>query len=141
MTSNPVHLLSLSRRARSGRVLLCWMALLLPPHEALSESRTAAADPPIPVCIYASRSYSSGALLCIHRSLALVCRSDGPQAIWVAETDKEISGRCGSATASRHPPSRLRAAFRTRHGEPATSGANSALQDKCFDFAGKRYCE
>jgi hypothetical protein len=127
----------LSPRLLAVRVLVCSIALLLTGGETFSASDL---TPGVPVCIYASKSYSSGALLCIHKSLALVCRSEGSQATWATLADNELAERCGGPIVSPYRP-RLHAAFRTRRREPVATGANGALQSKCFDFAGKRYCE
>lgn len=145
--SRPIGVLKIGTGAsqlyplRSIALAAALIALLLPQREAMSASTTAAADPSIPVCIYASKNYSSGALVCVQKSVALVCRSEGLQAAWVTVTDKEVSERCDGPTVSSHPRPRLRAAFRARRPKLVTRGANSSLQAKCFDFAGKRYCE
>lgn len=114
-------------------------ALLLvmssPIGSALSAPAEATPEQSIPVCIYASKSYSTGALVCVHSALALVCRIEGLQATWAPVNDKELSGGCTGPTAHPHAPRRLRTALRTRRHEQPMSEA------KCFNFAGKRYCE
>lgn len=88
-----------------------------------------------PVCVYASKNYSEGAFLCVQKSIALTCRSDGVQPVWTTVTDKDLTDRCASAEPYSRPHRRLRTALRVHHRSFSIEGA------KCFEFNGKRYCE
>jgi hypothetical protein len=87
-------------------------------------------------CVYASRSYSDGAFLCVQKSVALVCRSDGGRFAWTTVTDKDMADRCTTPEPNVRPHhARVRTAFRAHHRDRLIGAA------KCFDFNGKRYCE
>jgi hypothetical protein len=88
-------------------------------------------------CLYASRSYSDGALLCVQKSIALICRSEAGRFSWSTVADRELADRCTAASEPIVRPRlrHVRTAYRARQHEPATGAA------KCFDFNGKRYCE
>lgn len=127
------HTLSVS--ALASRMLLCIVTLLLAPGEAFSAPDKAMFDQQIPVCIYASKTYSAGALLCVHKSVALICKNEGLQVSWVTVSDKELTDRCVGPTVHAKSGWRMRSAYQVRHPAPSPSSA------KCFDFGGKRYCE
>ena len=101
---------------------------------------TAAAAGPIGgSCLYRSKLYSDGALICVQRSLMLGCSSDGVHASWRAVTDQSLQSRCvGPAIAAYQPPERRTHRIHTLRYRVSMPVSMSA---KCFDFAGKRYCE
>jgi hypothetical protein len=92
-----------------------------------------------PACLYESKSYSDGALVCVQKSLMLKCTADGPGASWQTVTDTDLSGHCQAATAAVYaPPSRH---FRHWH---AVSYRHEPVREpaaKCFGFNGRQYCE
>jgi hypothetical protein len=93
-----------------------------------------------PACLYESRSYSTGAYICVQKSLMLNCSGDGEQATWKLVADRELSERCVAPTALTAAPVPRRHArrdFARRHSiEPARE-----VSTKCFNFNGKSYCE
>lgn len=104
----------------------------------LAATASGQAEPTAPNCVYASRSYSDGAFLCVQKSVALICRSDGGRFTWTTVTDKDLADRCtapAAAPAARPRHTRVRTAYRVHYRNPAIGAA------KCFDFNGKRYCE
>lgn len=96
---------------------------------ALAESEPAA------VCIYASQSYSNGAMVCAQKALMLTCQTNGARPTWAVVTDKELSNRCSEAAAHSRTRPRVYASYRRPRSEAIGGGA------KCFEFNGKRYCE
>lgn len=93
-------------------------------------------EPTTPTCVYASKSYSDGAFLCVQKSVALICRSDGGRFAWATVTDKDLADRCTTAEPYVRPHhARVRTAYRMHRRDPMISAA------KCFEFNGKRYCE
>jgi hypothetical protein len=96
-------------------------------------AQTAPAD----ICVYASKTYTSGAYLCLNRSLMLSCTTDGGHPAWKAVTEPQLAGACHAnedfyvARRSRH------VSYRRRIASPPVPGTSA----KCFDFAGKHYCE
>lgn len=97
--------------------------------QALAESESAA------TCVYASQSYSNGALVCAQKSVMLTCQTDGARSTWIVVTDRELSNRCGESAAFSRPRPRVYANYRRHQREQIVPGA------KCFEFNGKRYCE
>ena len=94
------------------------------------------AEPTSANCVYASRNYSDGAFLCVQKSVALICRSDGGRFTWTTIADKDLADRCTAPAAAARPHrARVRMAYRTHHRNPLISAT------KCFDFNGKHYCE
>lgn len=126
---------SASAAALARQTLLCIVVLLLAPGEAFSAPEKAMLDREIPVCIYASKSYSAGALFCVQKSIALICKNDGLHVSWVPVSDKDLAGRCVEPIVHARSGCRMRGAQRVRHSTPIPSSP------KCFDFDGKRYCE
>jgi len=117
------------RMSRSLTVALAAFAMLA----TTTPGRT---EPVTPTCVYASKTYSDGAFLCVQKSIALICRSDGGRFTWATVTDKDLADRCTTPEPYVHPlRARVRAAYRIRHRDPVISAA------KCFEFNGKRYCE
>lgn len=110
-------------------------ALLLTTFATLAAGTPSRAEQMSPVCVYASKNYSEGAFLCVQKSIALICRSDGAQPVWTTVTDKDLADRCASAGPYSRPHRRVRTAFRAHHRNFSIEGA------KCFEFNGKRYCE
>ncbi|WP_431205523.1 hypothetical protein ACQ86E_11755 [Bradyrhizobium betae] len=113
------------------------LTIALAAFAALSAAAPGQAEPATPTCVYASRSYSDGAFLCVQKSIALICRSDGGRFSWTTVADKDLADRCTAAAPHVRPHHvRVRtAAYRVHHRDPSISAA------KCFDFGGKRYCE
>ncbi|MBR0966252.1 DUF1496 domain-containing protein [Bradyrhizobium diazoefficiens] len=112
------------------KIALAALAVLLAATPGEAEQTT-------PTCLYASRSYSNGAFLCVQKSVALICRSDGGRLSWTTVTDKDLADRCTAPVPhARTHHARVRtAAYRIHHRDPSISPA------RCFDFNGKRYCE
>jgi len=92
------------------------------------------------VCIYDSKSYSDGALICVYRSLMLTCSLDGAKASWKPVTDPKLASVC---EASRARPREVEAPLRPRHrhGLRHPVRINADRSTKCFVFNGKQYCE
>jgi len=89
-----------------------------------------------PICIYASKNYGEGAFLCVQKTIALICRSEGARSAWTIVTDRDLADRCASATEPYfRPHPRGRTAFRARRQDLSIGGG------KCFEFNGKQYCE
>src|SRR5882724_7362603 len=90
-----------------------------------------------PACLYASKSYSDGAFVCVQKALMLSCSSDGARATWKIVADKDLSQRCVVPTTVAYAPPRpqARRIIRARMNTAAGSAA------KCFHFNGKQYCE
>jgi len=103
---------------------------------ALAQAAPAAS----PVCVYDSKSYSDGALICVNRALMLSCSLDGAKASWKPVTDTRLASICEAPSAR---PRVVEAPPRTRHRHglrhPARVNANQSA--KCFVFNGKQYCE
>ena len=85
------------------------------------------------LCIYAGKPYSSGAIVCVQKSLMLTCRAEGSSPAWTVVADKDIADRCAVSTASFQRQYSLRVNYHPQ-GVPIGRG-------RCFDFAGRRYCE
>jgi hypothetical protein len=96
--------------------------------------------PASPVCIYDSKSYSDGALICVNRSLMLTCSLDSAKASWKPVTDPKLASVCEAPSARSHvveaPPRPRR-----RHGIRHPMRVNAGRSPKCFVFNGKQYCE
>jgi Protein of unknown function (DUF1496) len=114
----------------SALILLCCGGVLVCPGLAAAE----------PACLYESRSYSTGAYICVQKSLMLNCTNNGERAEWKLVADRELSERCvapTALTASAVPRRHVRPRFARRHViEPAKE-----VSAKCFSFNGKSYCE
>lgn len=111
-------------------------AVLLSALATLAATAPASAEPAASTCVYASRSYSDGAFLCVQKSVALICRSDGGRFSWTTVTDKDMADRCTAPAPDVRPHrARVRTAYRVHRRAPIISAA------KCFDFNGKHYCE
>ena len=91
-------------------------------------------------CLYASKSYSDGAFVCVQKSLMLSCSSDGTRATWKVVADKNLSERCVTPAALAYAPPPRRQARRT-HAICARFGTAAKASAKCFSFNGKQYCE
>lgn len=130
-TSSTISATGPTLRRRRGR-LASLVALAVLTATGTGHAETVAAS-----CLYASRSYSDGAVLCVQRSIALICRSEAGRFAWSTVPDRELADRCTAASEPivRPRPRHVRTAYRARQYEPATGAA------KCFDFNGKRYCE
>jgi hypothetical protein len=93
-----------------------------------------------PVCVYESRSYSDGALICVNRALMLSCSLDGGRASWKPVMDQKLADVCEASRARPRvveaPPRR-----RHRHGVRHPVRVNADRSPKCFVFNGKQYCE
>jgi hypothetical protein len=118
------------RHRVSALMLLCCGGLVVCPGPAAADS----------ACLYESRSYSTGAYICVQKSLMLNCTADSERATWKLVADRELSERCvapTALTASPVPRRHLRPRFARRHEiEPAKE-----VSAKCFTFNGKSYCE
>jgi hypothetical protein len=101
----------------------------------------ASAQPASPVCVYDSKSYSDGALICVNRALMLSCSLDGVRASWKPVTDTHLASVCEAPSARPRvveaPPPRPR----HRHGLRHPPRINASQSAKCFVFNGKQYCE
>jgi hypothetical protein len=93
-----------------------------------------------PVCLYESKSYSDGALICVNRALMLSCSLDGGRASWKPVTDLKLASVCEAPTVRPRiveaPPR-----SRHRHGLRHPVRVNADRSAKCFVFNGKQYCE
>jgi hypothetical protein len=118
------------------RIFLAALSVSLWTTVAWAQSAPAA----LPVCVYESRSYSDGALICIYRTLMLTCSLDGPKASWKPVTDQKLASVCEASTARPRavetPPRPRR-----RHGLHHPMRNNADRSAKCFVFNGKQYCE
>ena len=88
-------------------------------------------------CLYASKSYSEGASICLRPSLMLSCRAEGARMVWTVVTDQDISRLCSGPVVARFHARSVRTALR-RASPPERSTAAAA---KCFQFNGRTYCE
>ena len=50
--------------------------------------------PPVPVCIYNSRSFSDGAHICFQKYLMMICSTDNNRPVWKIVTDKDLNRYC-----------------------------------------------
>jgi hypothetical protein len=99
-------------------------------------------------CMYNGRPYSEGAVICIQRSVMQSCTFDGTHAVWRTLTDTGLGDRClGPATTAyapqRHLHRRHVAQYQASPIAVSTRlvGTRLGSGGRCFDFAGKRYCE
>ena len=93
-----------------------------------------------PVCLYESKSYTDGALICVYRTLMLSCSSDGAKASWKPVNDRSLANVCESS-AERPRVAEAPPRVRHRHGVREHPRFNTAFSPKCFVFNGKQYCE
>ncbi len=93
-----------------------------------------------PVCVYESRSYSDGALICIYRTLMLSCSSDGAKTSWKPVTDQKLASVC-EAPSARPRVAEVPPRPHHRHGLRHAARVNADRSAKCFVFNGKQYCE
>jgi hypothetical protein len=100
---------------------------------------TAQSQPASPVCIYGSKSYTDGALICAYRSLMLTCSAEGSKATWKPVTDRSLAGACD--TISEGPPLETPSHPHRGHGIHHAVRINADRSAKCFVFNGKQYCE
>ena len=49
---------------------------------------------PLPGLRLCEQRYSDGAFVCVQKSVALICRSDGGRFNWSIVTDKDLADRC-----------------------------------------------
>src|SRR5437660_1152818 len=70
------------------------------------------ATPASPVCVYESKSYTDGALICVYRTLMLSCSLDGAKASWKPVTEQKLASVCEASTAR---PRVVEAPPRPRH--------------------------
>jgi hypothetical protein len=117
------------------RIFLAVLSASLWTTTAWAQSAPAAS----PVCVYESRSYSDGALICIYRTLMLSCSSDGAKASWKPVTDQKLASVCEASSARPRVVEAPRA--RHRHGLRHPVRVNAERSAKCFVFNGKQYCE
>lgn len=106
---------------------------------------------PVPVCIYASQSFSEGAQVCMQRNAMLTCTASGDKAVWKAETDRQVNARCLASFQSNRvvtpgPGARPVLAWRARPrtaAAPAPQAAPAAASSgsNCFTFNNRRFCE
>jgi len=119
---------------RAASVALCIATLA---------SAAAAQSPPAaqasPVCVYESKSYSDGALICAHRSLMLACSTESAKAVWKPVTDRSLASVCD--TAGERPRIETPSRPRRRHGIHHPAPIDADRSAKCFFFNGKQYCE
>jgi hypothetical protein len=105
--------------------------------EPLRSEQTVTAGP---TCLYESKSYSDGALICVQKFLMLNCSSDGTSATWKTVTESGLVERCVKPIALAHPPvprPHARRKYMARHGREPPRQASA----KCFSFDGRQYCE
>ena len=93
-----------------------------------------------PVCVYESRSYSDGALICINRALMLSCSLDGSRASWKPVNDPKLASVC-EASRARSRVVEATPRPRHRHGVRHPVKVQADRSPKCFVFNGKQYCE
>ncbi len=117
-------------RAIAAVVLLC-----VGPTAALAQAAPSASSP---VCVYQSKSYSDGALLCAYRTLMLTCSVDGAKASWKPGTDEKLASACEASSAR---PRVVEAPPRPRHRLRHPARVNADRSPKCFVFNSKQYCE
>lgn len=86
-----------------------------------------------PACMYASRSYSDGAVVCVQKLLMMMCQADRVRPTWTVVTEKEMTDRCVTSTASFQRHLSLRVNYRSRNVSVGGS--------RCFNFDGRLYCE
>jgi len=94
-------------------------------------------------CMYDGRPYSEGAVICIQRSVMQSCTLDGTHAVWRTLTDPGLGDRClGRATTAYAPQRHLHRRHVAQYqGSPFAVSTRLGSGGRCFDFAGKRYCE
>src|SRR3954469_2673437 len=107
---------------------------------AIAGATSAAAEPaPADACVYASKNYSSGAYLCLNKSLMLSCSIDGGHPAWKTVSEPQLSGACTANEDFVVERRSRRAHFHRRVMSRAPPVTPTSA--KCFEFAGKRYCE
>lgn len=101
---------------------------------------SAAPEPkPSPVCLYESKAYSEGAVVCVQKSLMLTCTADGDRVSWKPVSDRDINDRC-TAPKAHHEPEQTRPRIHRRH--VVVHRAFPFVENpKCFVFNGREYCE
>jgi len=100
----------------------------------------AQAAPASQVCVYDSKSYSDGALICVNRALMLGCSLDGAKASWKPVTEQKLAGVCDHPSVRPHVVEAPRQP-RHRHGLRHPARVQADRSAKCFAFNGKQYCE
>lgn len=123
----------MARLFSCGLGFIALLIFFVLPAKAQTQSASA------PLCVYDSKDYSGGAVICVQKSMMLSCQEDAGKATWKIVTDKEINARCVAPIArtadSASRPRYRRTAIRPQVLRPADPNA------KCFNFNGKRYCE
>jgi hypothetical protein len=99
----------------------------------------AQSQPASPVCVYGSKSYTDGALICAYRSLMLTCSAESAKATWKPVTDRSLASACD--TISEGPRVETPSRPHRRHGIRHAVRINADRSAKCFVFNGKQYCE
>jgi len=97
-----------------------------------------------PTCLYESKSFSDGALLCVQKSLMLKCSADGANASWNTVVDNDLTARCQTSTAFVGSPAPRHSAgrhFLYRHALLHQHEPAHQIAAKCFSFNGRSYCE
>jgi uncharacterized protein DUF1496 len=89
------------------------------------------------VCLYASKTYSEGASVCVGRSLMISCSAAGERMVWTTVADQDTARACAPQAGWRSYTRPVRTSFR-RAAPAAQPVANAA---KCFNFNGRQYCE
>jgi hypothetical protein len=89
------------------------------------------------VCLYASKTYSEGASVCVGRSLLISCGAAGERMVWTTVTDQDTARACAPQAGWRSYTRPMRTSF--RRAAPAAQPVAEAA--KCFNFNGRRYCE
>jgi hypothetical protein len=114
-------------------------AILIGSSAVITSAQAQPAAQASPVCIYESKSYTDGALICVYRTLMLTCSAEGARATWKAVPDRSLASVCDRAgegprvAAPSRPP--------RRHGIHHPVRMNADRTAKCFVFNGKQYCE
>jgi uncharacterized protein DUF1496 len=96
------------------------------------------------VCLYASKTYSEGASICVGRSLMISCSTAGERMVWTTVADQDTARVCAPQAGWRSYTRPLRASF--RRAQPAARPVADAARPvadtaKCFNFNGRKYCE
>jgi hypothetical protein len=94
---------------------------------------------PATPCLYAGRSFSDGARICVQKNLMMTCTLENTGPRWTLVLEKDLSSYC--VTPTLNETGLGIATARPRHLRPPITNPVISRSAACFMFNGKRYCE